>query len=172
MRKKVKQFSNVKLVVGIVLLVILVLLGYLIYMYKSIENDKTKGFDETEKHIYEVTEIVSVDKITSFQSEELFHVITGKDSNKQKLIVFLPLEDKENVTIIPYSETIPEENMIKSWNDTCKNCTSLTTNYAMINGEPLWELTYNDGSNRYVFDYFSLADGEQYEQLRLYQKYK
>lgn len=172
MKKKVKKYNYIKVIVGVVFLLAAVLTGYLIYFYNSIESNKSEGHDETIKYIYDMTDIVTIDKITSFQSNELFHIATGEDTKGEKVIVFLPLEDKENFTIVPLSETISEAKIIEKWDSFCVKCTSLTTNYAMIEGEPLWELTYDDGSNRYVFDYFSLDDGEQFEQLRLYQKYR
>lgn len=172
MKKKVKQFSYLKLSISIILLLFMLLFIFFIYLYQSIEKDKSIGYDETETYIYDKTDIVTIEKITSFQSEELFNIVTGFDANKEKLIVFLPLEEKAALTVIPYNETTSEEKLIEDWRLTCKKCELLMANYAMIEDEALWELTYIDESNRYVFDYFSLYDGEQFEQLRLYRKYK
>lgn len=172
MKKKINQFSYFKLSISIIFFVVILLFIFFIYLYLSIEKDKTVGYDETETYIYDKTEIVTIDAITSFQSEDLFHIVTGLDANQEKFIVFLPLDEKANFTVIPFNETISEEEIIEKWQVSCEKCQSLMTNYAMIEEEPLWELTYIDESNRYVFDYFSLNDGDQFEQLRLYRKYR
>src|SRR5699024_2906457 len=150
------------------------IISYLIYLYVYIENSKVINESKTEQFILEETDMKTIEKIYQFHGEETFHIVIGKDSNNTQLYVFVPLSkklDKNNIQSYTADQFLSQEQIEKNWSKDCSGCNLLGSTPAMINKNPLWELTYKDPSNRYVITYISLEDGSIYEQLRLYRKY-
>lgn len=159
------------IMIGLILMM-LVVIGIGIYMYNVIQTSKESGFEQTKSIVRATTEIDKIEDVYVFQSEVLYHIVLGKTKSNEKQLVFLPIAEKDNAVVIPLDETITEEAIIQEWQGFCSDCSNLKVNYAMIDDVPLWELTYVDETKRYVFDYFTLDEGEQFEQLRLSRKYK
>lgn len=65
-----------------------------------------------------------------------------------------------------------KETIEKQWQSNCKQCKLIATKPAFLGDTPLWELTYYDEKNRYVFDYVSMYDGSEFEKVRLKRKFK
>lgn len=172
MKINAKNINYKQLIVIGLILLMLVVIGFGIYLYNVIQTSKEGGFEQTKAIVTASTGIDKIEDIYVFQSEVLYHIVLGQTKSNEKQLVFLPVEDKDNAVVIPLDEIITEEAMIQEWQGFCSDCSNLKVNYAMIDKVPLWELTYVDETKRYVFDYFTLDEGEQFEQLRLSRKYK
>src|SRR5699024_4922271 len=72
--------------------IVTLLLIYGCILYKSIQNDKTKGFDESRKIIFSETDITDADEMFAFYGEEAFHILFGKTNTNEEKIAFFPLD--------------------------------------------------------------------------------
>lgn len=148
---------------------------YAFYVYQSIQSERTTGFDDSETFILDNTELVEIDLIEAYYGEETYHIIFGETKNNEQKIAFLPISDHvddDNLTIIDYSKIVPEEEILNQINEQCQECQVKKINPAMIDDNPLWEITYRDQNNRYVFDYLSIYDGSRFERLQLKPMFK
>ncbi|MBP1969583.1 uncharacterized protein YpmB [Virgibacillus natechei] len=154
-----------------IFLILLILLVscfiYVIFLYLDIQESKTAGFEETERQIIQATSITEIEKIEQFNGAEAYHVIFGKNEDNEEKIIFYPLEGNEKtLTTVEKNEIVLAETIKSGWSEQCTGCEFINIVPAMVDDEPLWELAYNDDSNRYILDYLSMYDGSRYEQYR------
>lgn len=157
----------------ITLVIIISCFIYALFLYHDLKESKSAGFEETEKQILDGTSITEVEKIEQFNGEEAFHVVYGENKEHEKKIIFYPLKGTEkNLTTINESEIISKKQVLDKWREQCQDCELVKIVPALVDNKALWELTYNDKSNRYVLDYLSLYDGSRFEQYRFKQMFK
>lgn len=167
----IKTFSFRKLVLLLISIFILSIAIYIGYLYYSIQQSKTKGFSNTEEKVLEQTDVTKVESIYRFNGEQSYHIIFGKTKDGTQKIVYVPLtKDNNEFTIIEQNEVLSEEEVKSYWYQDCQQCEFIKITPAMVDNKPLWEITYIDEKDRYVFDYLSLYDGSHYEQFRLHTK--
>lgn len=157
----------------IILIILIICFIYSVFLYYDVKASKTEGFAETEKQIINATSITEVDKIEQFNGDEAYHVIFGKDDKEEQKIIFYPLKGKEkDLTTIKQADVISEDQILNEWKGQCKDCKLVKIVPALVDDKALWEITYSDGSNRYVLDYLSIYDGSRYEQYRFKRMFK
>lgn len=143
------------------------------FLYLDLMDSKTAGIEETKKQILNNTSITSIEKVEQFNGAEAYHVIYGKNKKGEGKIIFYPIKGKEkDLTTIDQSEIIPEKQVLSQWEEQCNGCKLINIVPALVKDESLWEITYKDQSDRYVFDYLSLYDGSRYEQYRFKRMFK
>ncbi|WP_377559121.1 DUF5590 domain-containing protein [Ornithinibacillus salinisoli] len=139
-------------------------------------NNKTEGFAETKEKVIDSTDIVEVNDIIRFHGNEYYHIVSGKTNKDIKQFVFVPItedkEKKDEYIIIDQDDILSHDSIKRDWQNNCNDCNLIKIIPAIIEENPLWEITYTDDSNRYVMDYVSIYDGSQYEQLRLRKTFK
>lgn len=147
---------------------------YSIFLFQHIEETKLNDFETTEEIIYALTDITSIHQAVHFQEATGYHIVSGIDQMNKELLVFVPLIEtvsKKDIIVVEKDTILSQEQIESKWAEKCTDCILTGSSPAMINKNPLWELTYKDESNRYVIEYISLKDGSVYEQLRLIRKY-
>lgn len=151
--------------------IVTLLLIYGCILYKSIQNDKTKGFDESRKIIFSETDITDADEMFAFYGEEAFHILFGKTNTNEEKIAFFPLDHDGGITVIDQTKIISKEAIEQTWKKRCSNCHLINIAPAMIDDQPLWEMTYKDDRAKYVIDYLSMDDGSRYERYSFKQRF-
>lgn len=53
-----------------------------------------------------------------------------------------------------------------------QTCKLIRTTPALIDDELFWELTYINDTDKYVFDYYTIDNGQLHEQIKLLQMFK
>lgn len=155
------------------LIVLISCIIYMVFLYIDLKDSKTAGFEETKKQILSNTSITSIEEIEQFNGNEAYHVIYGKNKDNDGKIIFYPLKGKEkNLTTIDQTEIITKKQVLSQWKEQCKGCELVKIVPALVKDKALWEITYNDKSDRYVLDYVSLYDGSRYEQYRFKRMFK
>lgn len=155
------------------LLVLLVGAIYTFLLYRHIQDTRTDYFEETESFIKAETSIRSIDKTFHFQESESYYIVYGKDDTGKKWVLFNPGKNKDPKKLrkFPEEEMISQKEAEQKWQADCTSCTLKKSVPAMVEGEPLWELTYRDEHNRYILEYRYMKDGSIYEKLTLQRKY-
>ncbi|GAB3066205.1 cell wall elongation regulator TseB-like domain-containing protein [Virgibacillus ainsalahensis] len=146
----------------------LICLIFAIFLYKDIQKDENSAYAETEAQLLGATSLTEVSKIEQFNGSEAYHVVFGKNEDNEEKIIFYPLAGREkNLTTIDRNEIIPEEEIQSQWSEQCNGCELIEIVPALDDGNELWEITYYDEANNYVFAYVSIYDGAQHKQYRL-----
>lgn len=156
----------------IVILLVIGSLSYSIYLYVHIEKQKAEGFHETKQHVLEETELIYIDRIKRFHSEKDYHIVFGLDEHGKDNIVFVSLSNDEKFLVINNDDFVAEQFVYEQWTKSCDQCKFIQITPAIIENNPLWEITYVDHADKYTFDYVSIYDGKPYEQLQLQQMFK
>lgn len=147
--------------------------GYLIYLYVDIQKNKTKDFAQTKTRVLAETSIEYIDKIERYHDEHYYHIVYGSDTHGKDYIAFVPQNSEQTDIRTVSKEEMLTESMIKSkWEKTCQACQFIHLTPAIIEDEILWELTYTTQKEQYVFNYYTIDDGELYEQIKLFQRFK
>ncbi|WP_082918037.1 DUF5590 domain-containing protein [Oceanobacillus sp. Castelsardo] len=170
---KNKQFSQstglnwIQKTFIIIIAIIVIVTIFGVYLYQDIMKNKSANFEQTREVILEQTPITKVNKIELYHGDEAYHLVYGSDEKGEEQIIFYPLKGKEkDITTIGYSEIIPKDQILQTWQQNCANCELNKISPALIEDKLLWEITYYDENDRYVLDYLSIHDGSSYEQYR------
>lgn len=178
---KKKQFFSregtiprwLKWFVWICCIIIVICVIYSIFLYKSIQSNKMKGFEDSKQIVLNETNVVEIDDIILSHSEQAYHVIIGQTKDKERKIVFVPQDEtNEKLTIVNQQEIVSAQSVQQEWRKQCGECEFLKLIPAIVENEPMWELTYIDNNGRYIIDYLSIYDGTIYEQYRFRPMFK
>lgn len=140
---------------------------YAIFLYMDLNEKRTAGYSETTKEVLNQTSITKITNIETFNGEAAYHVVQGINKSGEEKLIFYPLEGKEKtLKRVDTKDIMSKQAIHKQWNADCNSCKLIKITPALIEEEVLWELTYYDKHNRYVFDYVSIYDGSPYEEIR------
>lgn len=140
---------------------------YAIFLYMDLNDKRTAGYNETTKEVLNQTTIEEITSIEKFNGEEAYHVIYGVDNAGEEKIIFYPLDGNEKtLTTINAEDVMSTSDLLDEWKANCDPCKLINVTPALIKDDVLWELTYYDENDRYVFDYVSIYDGSAYEEIR------
>ncbi|MCA1009437.1 DUF5590 domain-containing protein [Halobacillus halophilus] len=144
--------------------VLLLLSGALVvWMYVSINKDLHAGEDAARKMALNRTEIATVEEVSIYHGKSRVHIVKGKNQDGKDGLVFIDLSKNEILNEQMNLEMITESKLRQSWRADCQNCTFKNIQLGYEEENPVYEITYVDTQNRYVFDYFNL-NGERFDQ--------
>ncbi|RLL48230.1 hypothetical protein D8M04_02845 [Oceanobacillus piezotolerans] len=169
MKKKLFSLSTgpswLKIVSLSISVLLIIAIVYGIYLYNTIYDSKTVGFNETVNTIIEQTSISDVTSVERFHGDEAYHVVLGETEKGEEQIIFYPLEGKEkNITSVPTSEILPKDAILQDWYNSCDSCKFVRITPAILEDDVLWEIAYYTEDGRYGLDYISMYDGTLHEQ--------
>lgn len=172
--KRIRSFKLIKWTFYILILMLIASIIYFVFLYIDVQQNKQKGFSQAKENVLRTTPITETDNVIRFHGDEAYYVVFGKTKNAEEKIVFVPFKEnsEQEFTIIDQSSIKPREHMMNEWNKQCNKCKLIKIIPGIIDDEPIWEVTYIDSSDRYVFDYFSIFDGSPYEQFRFKKMFK
>jgi len=169
------QINWKRVLLYVLLFCILIIIFYLVLTFRQIYKSKVERFDKVEAFVYEHTTVNSIENIEYFQDEEGYYTLIAEDRTGEKVYVFLRNDkkfSKNHLYIVKAKDMVAPESLESELKSDCISCELIRSTPAMIDGIPLWELTYIDNDDRYVIEYKYLENGETYEKLRLSRKYK
>lgn len=161
----------------IVLIIILTFLGtglYFIYhLYSTALQSREEQFEQSKSYILSNKYMKKIKHAEAFHELESYHIFFGKDVDDKDVIVFLPKTfDEDHIVVLKQTDIIKEQQALETIVKQCSQCQKINIKPAIINGNPLWEITYFDEHKRYNMDYISMIDGSRYERLQLKQTFK
>jgi uncharacterized protein YpmB len=151
------------------IILLLLVIGYGIYLYNDVLQSKTEGFVESKQKALSETALSEIDDVSRYQGELFYHVVRGTMKNHESAIAFIPVNKEEPIQFFITNDLLKKEDIMNQWRTSCSKCKWIDTAIAIHNEKPLWEITYIDSSNRYVLEYLYMDSGEVYEQIRLKQ---
>lgn len=160
--------NSLKWIIGVLCLLLISCFIYGVYIYHTIQQNKTAAFEQVKKEVVQETDLDTIDKVERFHGDKAYYIVYGQTNDKKQKIVFYPFDmNNEDLTIVSKSEIISKESIQNNWSDSCRSCELYDVTPALVGDKPSWEITFTDESNRYVIDYLSIYDGTQVEQFRL-----
>lgn len=173
MRKREININWLRVLLFVLLFCIIAIIVYASILYRTIEKNRTIGFETAEQFVLKNSDISELSEATYFQAEEGYFTFVAIGAEEEALYVYLRDDEtlkKDNLYIFPASKFMPVKEMESSLLTDCSNCNLINSTLAMIDEVPLWELTYTDDENRYVIEYKYLENGKTFEELRLTRK--
>ncbi|QSS98438.1 DUF5590 domain-containing protein [Pontibacillus sp. ALD_SL1] len=154
-----------------VIIAVVLLTGYLGYLYYTVQNDKTETYATSKQIAQKETPLNTVNSVSRYHGMHQYDIVAGVDDNGVKGFAFIPVTDEKegSVTYVENTDMVVQEEMHRIWEDQCADCSFIEITPAIHQGVPLWEITYRDENNRYVFDYYKMENGKRFEVFRLQQ---
>lgn len=170
----IKTSTNrwLKISLIVVLLLFITAISYGFFIYHGLLKQKDAGYDKSIKQVLADTPLTEIDEKYKFFGKDNYHIFLGSTKGKQEKMVFFPLDDQQEITILDQSNILSQEDVKQQWKNHCESCKLMDVGPAMDDGAALWELTYKDEQGRLILDYVSLKDGSEYEQYRFNQMFK
>ncbi|WP_145956040.1 cell wall elongation regulator TseB-like domain-containing protein [Halobacillus halophilus] len=134
-----------------------------VWMYVSINKDLHTGEEAAREMALNQTEIATVEKVSIYHGKSKVHIVKGKTQGGKEGLVFIDLSKNEILNEQMNQEIIAEQQLKQSWRADCQNCIYKNIQLGYEEEQPVYEITYVDSQNRYVFDYFNL-NGERFNQ--------
>lgn len=173
--------KNQWLKISLIILILLIgaIITYGVVIYNGLLQQKESGYDQSAKQVLAETSLEKIDTKYKYYGEENYHIFFGTTDDKQKQLVFYPLDEEEkdaedgghDITTLDQSDIIKKEDIKQEWKKDCQSCTLMKVRPAMDDGTPLWEFTYKDAQERLMLSYFSIKDGSDYETYRFKQMF-
>src|SRR5690625_2659302 len=169
-KRDMSLYKKLFVIILIIVIVIIAIFNY--YLYKIDQNHLQK-FDKTSKKVIQETELYDINKKYYFQENEFYHIFKGESDSQEEMFasVHFPEEAKkienDNIKTYKSEDLVSEETILNEWEQTCNQCEFVKIQTAIIDNELLWEIKYNDAYNLYVFDYYLMSDGTDFESFRL-----
>ncbi|MFG6148721.1 cell wall elongation regulator TseB-like domain-containing protein [Halobacillus sp. B23F22_1] len=139
-------------------------IGLLTWMYFHIENTRTSQYDEVSEFVLGEGLLESVDKVTRYNGETPIHIVNGMDDQNEERYLFIDFVNQEEVSTISAADMIDENSARRNVNQ-CNGCEFVDVQLAFEENRPVWEVTYKDESNRYVFEYLDVRNGEEVQRF-------
>lgn len=169
---KQKRVYIIKWTLLIMLLLFISVLIYSFILYNGAETVKNLGKQESKNKIYLNTDIVSIENIEQFNGDQPYHIIYGVDKDNQGLIAIVPFRSAEDkIKVIKEFDIVNKDIIYQEWQEDCGRCEMIKVVPGVVDKQIVWELTYKDELDRYIFEYLSIYSGEQYEKMILTERF-
>ena len=155
------------------LAVLIIVLGCGIYVYSTAQNARTEGLEASEDFALENTDLETVDEVTRFNGEHVYHVVKGKQADGEDAIAYVKKSEKDPKQIIYTTDTADEQQVESSWQSACgTNCEMDDVRLGLYDDAPAWEVTFRDEQDRLGYSYYTLDGNEQLESFALSNQYQ
>lgn len=164
MKKDTSQsitLSRFKILLIFITLVLIAILGYSIFLYQTVLDDKTNEFELTENRVNHELELSTIDEITRYHGTNYFHVVEGMTNENEQVVIYVNQTDQEADPIVFLkNDWVEETEIINQWEDETPYQDIHQIQYGIRNETPLLEFVYLDQSGRLSYDYYRLDNGE------------
>ncbi|MDL4840833.1 cell wall elongation regulator TseB-like domain-containing protein [Aquibacillus rhizosphaerae] len=145
-----------KLSIVVFLIIFFGIISYSVYVYSSVQENKTDGFEQSKVIAKEETELVSVDDVTRYHGDIYYHVVFGETESGESAVAYVPVENEdESIQFFLTSEFVySREDVLNEWRSECSSCELYGVNLGIHNNLPVWETKYINGEDRFVFKYY------------------
>ncbi len=145
------------------IIIVLILSGVWIFTstYLKAREDYESGHKESKKFAIENANLSAISQINTFSADKKYHVITGENSNDEPVYAWISNVNKEREIIVKkQSSGITKEEALERVYQEHNPSEIISVQLGMDEGVPIWEVKYQDESDRYTFDFVNFYDGE------------
>ncbi|WP_243521375.1 DUF5590 domain-containing protein [Bacillus pseudomycoides] len=142
------------------IIIVIVAIGlYGVHVYNATMEKKIPKESKVVEIAKEKAKLTKVKSVDYFNGESSYAVVQGVDEKGEKIIVWVP-EKKGDVLVKKQSEGISEKDALQIVAKEQKPKQFLKAKLGAENNVPLWEVTYIDDENRYIYYYLAFQDGK------------
>ncbi|WP_343836522.1 DUF5590 domain-containing protein [Salinibacillus aidingensis] len=159
-----------RLVALIFFILFLIVAGSFIYVYSTAMEGKEATFEQSRQQALQETPLEEIESIVRYNGEKAYDVAVGLSEDETKGMAFVPVEKDEEITYVQENDGISKEKITSIWKEQCQDCTMQSITPGIENGNVIWEITYKNNDNQYVFETYLFENGDLYEQVKLSKK--
>ncbi|PFK47395.1 peptidase M4 [Bacillus cereus] len=142
------------------IIIVIVAIGlYGVHVYNTTMEKKIPKESKVVEIAKEKAKLTKVKSVDYFNGESSYTVVQGVDEKGEKIIVWVP-EKKGDVLVKKQSEGISEKDALQIVAKEQKPKQFLKAKLGAEKNVPLWEVTYIDDENRYIYYYLAFQDGK------------
>src|SRR5699024_4570939 len=142
---KIMKLLKWKNILGLLLLALMLGVSLYAYLtYHHIQRSKVACFDRLEAIVLSETYVDTIEEMNRFQEEDAIFIAKGKDAEGKTWFVFVPQDYEDSDDLLKYETTdlVSPSSIEDHWASECDQCELKKSSAAMMDDEPLWELTY------------------------------
>ncbi|MFC7060424.1 hypothetical protein ACFQIC_00885 [Halobacillus seohaensis] len=151
--------SWVRWILLIIGVLFIIMFSFLTWMYLHIEDSRTNHYDDVRNFVESENILNNIEEVVRYNGESPIYIVNGEGS-----YLFVDLEANEVLATIASKDMIGINSAQKSVTE-CNECELIDTRLAYEENRPVWEVTYTDESNRYVFEYIDLENGREVQRF-------
>ncbi len=151
--------------VGIPIFIVVVFIISAIWIltssYLSARDQYENGHEQSKQFAMEKAKLKTISNIDTFSSDQKYHVITGKNNENETVYVWISNIEKGRKSVVKKKSTgITKNEALESVYEEHNPSEIISVKLGMDEGIPIWEVKYQDESERYTFDYVNFYDGK------------
>ncbi|MCV9888382.1 cell wall elongation regulator TseB-like domain-containing protein [Metabacillus halosaccharovorans] len=159
-----------KIVIPLFILGVLIISGIWILTssYLTARGQYEDGYEQSKQFAMEEANLKNISKINTFNSDQKYHVITAKNNENEQVYGWISNIKKERKMIVKKKTAgITKNEALESVNEEHNPSEIISVQLGMDEGIPIWEVKYQDESDRYTFDYVNFYDGKIIKHMAL-----
>ncbi|WP_026560179.1 DUF5590 domain-containing protein [Bacillus sp. J37] len=159
-----------KIVIPLIILVVLIISGIWILTssYLTARGQYEDGHKQSKQFAMEEANLKKISKINTFSADQKYHVITATNNENEQVYGWISNIEKERKMIVKKkSSGITKNEALESVNEEHNPSEIISVQLGMDEGIPIWEVKYQDESDRYTFDYVNFYDGKIIKHMAL-----
>lgn len=152
-----------KVGISIFIITVLIISGIWILTssYLTAREQYEEGHEQSRQFAIKEANLKTIDEIKTYSADQRYHVITGTNSENQKVYAWISNIDKEKKILVKkQSSGITKEEALETVYQEHNPAEIISVQLGMDEGIPIWEVKYQDESERYTFDFVNFYDGK------------
>lgn len=147
-----------KVVIGLVIAMSLLIVGA-VYLYSQSTQSYSRAKSDTIAYVAERTNLSEVDDFFWFNGEETYFTITGTNEDGEERI-YIVQQQGGQITTLSAEATISKQEAIQRTRQAREPQKILNARIGMLDGTPVWEVSYRNDNDRLGYYVINLRNGE------------
>ncbi|GAA0353994.1 DUF5590 domain-containing protein [Alkalibacterium iburiense] len=147
-----------KFIIGLVVLMSVLIVGS-IYIYQQAHAPYASAKEESIAYVTDRTDLTQPDEFYWYNGSETYFTVKGLTSNNEEMI-YIVRQNGGNILSIPAEETLSKEEAIQQVKSQKNPEKILNATIGMIDGRPIWEISYRNENRRLGYYIIDLKTGE------------
>ena len=139
---------------------ILCFIGFVVGANVKGMQPKNKAADAAFEVAKAEVDMKTVDDFYLYNGLESYSVVIGTTNGGQKMIVWIPENDKKQIVTMNAASGKTKEDILSMVEKNINAENIISIKLGMENNVPLWEVTYKNNAGKYNYDYYDFKTGE------------
>lgn len=139
---------------------ILCFIGLVAGAYFKALQPKNKAADIAFETVKAEADMKTMDEFYLYRGLESYSVVIGSTNGGQKKIVWIPDNDRKEIVVMNAASGKSKEDILSLVQQKISSEKVISVKLGMENSVPLWEVTYQNSSGKYNYDYYDFKTGE------------
>jgi uncharacterized protein YpmB len=153
-----------KKIIFLIVLVSVIILGAMAALFLNARSPVNNKAEDALKRAQNETGIASTEDVSLYNGKKSYVVITGENSDGEKVIIWVPEKDEE-IIVKKWADGISKKAAINKLNEEEEVNEILSVKLGMESVGPVWELTYLDDNEHLNYYYLLFETGEWWRKI-------